>query len=129
MGIEKTSSDKPEDKLATTLAGVEKQIISEKRSTIPAEDQASVCDLQYWNNPKSNTLRLAAAFVAFFCNGMKASAIGIIIPHLETYYGVSYFILSLAFLAPFVGYTTAAIVNDRARSLIGRWGVSILGPN
>ena len=115
--------------MTLTLADVEKQITSEKRSTISAEDQASVCDLQYWNNPKSNTLRLAAAFVAFFCNGMKDSAIGIIIPHLETYYGISYVIVSLAFLAPFVGYTTAAVVNDKAHSLIGRRGVSILGPS
>jgi fucose permease len=45
---------------------------------------------------------------------------------LETYYNLSYTIVSLVFLSPLLGYATAAIVNERAHCAIGRRGVAFV---
>jgi fucose permease len=45
---------------------------------------------------------------------------------LETYYNLSYTIVSLVFLSPALGYATAAIVNERAHCAIGRRGVAFV---
>lgn len=80
-----------------------------------------------WKDPKINRIRLPAAFLAFFCNGMKDSAIGVMIPALEDYYNIGYFVVSIAFLAPFVGYLVAAATNDKMHAWVGRVGVLITG--
>ncbi|KOS47695.1 hypothetical protein ACN38_g1368 [Penicillium nordicum] len=45
---------------------------------------------------------------------------------LETYYNLSYTIVSLVFLSPLLGYATAAIVNERAHCALGRRGVAFV---
>jgi fucose permease len=45
---------------------------------------------------------------------------------LEDYYNLSYIIVSLIFLSPFVGYATAAIINDRVHCTLGRRGVAFI---
>lgn len=45
---------------------------------------------------------------------------------LESYYNLSYTIVSLVFLSPLLGYATAAIVNERAHCAIGRRGVAFV---
>lgn len=45
---------------------------------------------------------------------------------LESYYKLSYTIVSLVFLSPLLGYATAAIVNERAHCAIGRRGVAFI---
>jgi len=45
---------------------------------------------------------------------------------LETYYNINFTVVSLIFLTPFVGYTTAALVNDRLHNTVGRRGVGII---
>lgn len=44
---------------------------------------------------------------------------------LETYYNLNYTIISLVFLAPFVGYTIAATLNDPIHHHFGQLGVAI----
>lgn len=47
---------------------------------------------------------------------------------LETYYGLSYTIVSLIFLTPFAGYSVAAVVNARVHMALGQRGVAVLAP-
>ncbi|CAN6639719.1 bypass of stop codon protein 6 [Trichomonascus vanleenenianus] len=80
-----------------------------------------------WNDPKVNTVRLAAAFFAFFVSGLKDSAIGLILPTLQNYYNINYFVASIAFASPVVGFIVSALTNDRLHRLVGRRGVVIIG--
>jgi fucose permease len=45
-----------------------------------------------------------------------------------SYYQLSYTVVSLIFLAPFIGYSLAAISNDKLHNLCGQRGVAIIGP-
>lgn len=47
---------------------------------------------------------------------------------LETYYHLSYTIVSLIFLSPFVGYTLAAFLNQRIHTTMGQRGIALMGP-
>jgi fucose permease len=47
---------------------------------------------------------------------------------IETYYSVSYTVVSLIFLSPFVGYIFAALLNNLIHHHFGQLGVAILGP-
>jgi fucose permease len=47
---------------------------------------------------------------------------------LKTYYDVSYTVISLVFLAPFIGYTLAAIFNNKIHMRFGRLGPAFIGP-
>lgn len=43
---------------------------------------------------------------------------------LQEYYHLSYIIISLAFLSPFIGYTAAAFLNNSVHKRLGRRGVA-----
>ena len=47
---------------------------------------------------------------------------------LERYYDLSYTVVSLIFLSPFVGYTLASIANNLMHVRFGQRGVAIVGP-
>lgn len=47
---------------------------------------------------------------------------------LETYYNLTYTVVSLVFLSPLAGYTLAAILNNRIHMSLGQRGVAVLGP-
>lgn len=47
---------------------------------------------------------------------------------LEEYYHLSYTVVSLAFLAPFAGYTTAALLNTMIHEKFGQRGIAFLSP-
>jgi fucose permease len=47
---------------------------------------------------------------------------------LEIYYNVNYTVISLVFLAPFVGYTLAAFLNNKIHMRFGQLGVAIIAP-
>ncbi|ANB11981.1 Bsc6p [Sugiyamaella lignohabitans] len=80
-----------------------------------------------WNYPIRNIFRVAAGYYSFIICGMNDSSIGVLIPTLEPYYGLDYLLVSLAFLAPFIGYSIAALISDKIHRLIGRCGVGIMG--
>jgi len=44
--------------------------------------------------------------------------------YLETYYDISYTVVSLLFLSPFLGYTLAAVLNNKIHMRFGQLGVS-----
>lgn len=94
----------------------------------PTIHQVGTGPLEDWNKPWINILKLAAAFLGFSLSGMKDSVMGVLIPELEEYYGYNYLIVSVALLAPFMGYTIASVINDFLHRNFGRRGVCILGP-
>lgn len=47
---------------------------------------------------------------------------------LETYYNLSYSVVSLIFLSPFLGYCVAAFTNHTIHIKLGQRGVAFLGP-
>lgn len=47
---------------------------------------------------------------------------------LETYYDISYTVVSLLFLAPFVGYTCAALLNHFIHMNLGQRGLAFIAP-
>lgn len=47
---------------------------------------------------------------------------------LESYYNLSYTVVSLVFLPPLVGYVLAALLNHRIHSSMGQRGVALIAP-
>ena len=80
-----------------------------------------------WNGSRSNIYKLFAIFFSFINFGMNDACYGALLPSLEAYYGLNYTIVSLVFLAPFAGYTAAAIMSNPLHLRLGRRGVAILG--
>ncbi|KAK1573166.1 major facilitator superfamily transporter [Colletotrichum navitas] len=84
--------------------------------------------IERWNSPKGNVGRIVFAFFSFIISGMNDAAVGALIPYLETYYDLSYTIVSLIFLTPFAGYSVAAFTNARIHQKFGQRGVAIMAP-
>lgn len=84
--------------------------------------------LEKWNQPRINIHRTFATFWSFLVMGANDAAYGALIPYLESYYHLSYTIVSLVFLSPLVGYTVAAFLNHRIHYTFGQRGVAIIGP-
>jgi MFS family permease len=82
--------------------------------------------LQSWNKPRRNSFRVLAVYFSFFVFGLNDGAYGALLPYLETYYTLSYTVVSLIFLSPFVGYTIAALLNTAIHMRFGQHGVAIL---
>lgn len=102
---------------------------SDRPDCVADTDQQSIQDaeeqLEAWNNPKRNILRLGASYFCFIIMGMNDSSLGVLVPHLEPFYNVNYMIVSLAFLLPFVGYLCAAFLGEYVHRTVGRWGAMI----
>ncbi|KAK8045618.1 hypothetical protein PG993_005642 [Apiospora rasikravindrae] len=92
-------------------------------SSSPQEDPSSPPPtaaevVQRWNYPKSNVPKIGACFWSFIVMGANDAAYGI-----EQYYHLTYTIVSLIFLSPFVGYTASALLNNVLHRSIGQRGV------
>lgn len=83
---------------------------------------------QSWNDPRINIWRIAAAFLALMVMGANDACYGPLIPSLESYYTLSYTVVSLIFLSPAIGYILAAFLSDRIHMLFGQRGVALIGP-
>ena len=83
---------------------------------------------QAWNDPKINIWRVSAAFLGFLVMGANDACYGPLIPSLESYFKLSYTVVSLIFLSPFIGYVSAAFLSDRIHMLFGQRGVALIGP-
>ncbi|KAH6679824.1 major facilitator superfamily domain-containing protein [Halenospora varia] len=91
-------------------------------------DTTEVGKLEQWNNPKSNIFRYLATLYSFTILGMVDASFGALIPYLETYYNITYTVVSLVFLAPFLGYSMAAVLNNRIHMRFGQLGIAIISP-
>lgn len=84
--------------------------------------------LEKWNSPRINVYRSLSTFWSFLVMGANDAAYGALIPYLESYYNLSYTVVSLVFLSPLVGYTLAAFLNQRIHISLGRRGPALIGP-
>jgi fucose permease len=100
----------------------------DRNETLPSPSIASTEQLENWNSPRKNLYRFPAVLWAFAVMGMNDAAYGAVIPYLEEYYNLSYTVISLIFLSPFVGYTLAALVNNAVHMKFGQRGVAFVGP-
>ncbi|KAF4983373.1 hypothetical protein FZEAL_1225 [Fusarium zealandicum] len=79
--------------------------------------------VESWKHPRSNVFKTGAAFWSMLTSGANDAAYGALIPYLESYYDLSYIIVSLVFLSPFIGYILAASVNNMLHMRIGQRGI------
>ncbi|KAF2152301.1 MFS general substrate transporter [Myriangium duriaei CBS 260.36] len=85
-------------------------------------------NLEQWNHPRINLFRTSAAFWALFLTGVNDGTYGAMIPYLESYYNLSYLLVSLIFLSPAVGYILSAALNNTIHLRYGQRGIAILSP-
>ncbi|KAF8851758.1 MFS transporter-like protein [Acephala macrosclerotiorum] len=124
------------DKKRALISEGEPQTSQEQKHNSDLEDirqdafppESAVEALQKWNFPKINMWRVFATFWSFFVVGMNDGSYGALIGHLEKYYSLSYTVVSLIFLSPFVGYSLSSILNNHVHLLLGQRGVAIIGP-
>ncbi|KAK4574556.1 hypothetical protein LTR86_001397 [Recurvomyces mirabilis] len=99
----------------------------DRNETLPSPTIAAE-HLERWNYPRKNMWRVFATFWSFLIMGANDATYGPIIPYLETYYDLSYVVVSLIFLSPFVGYNAAALLNNSIHLKFGQRGIAFLGP-
>ncbi|RKU44784.1 hypothetical protein DL546_007130 [Coniochaeta pulveracea] len=123
-----TTQEKPpiSDTPATTTSNSDGEATTPSVPLTPEERH--LAQMQRWNTPRINLYRFLAANWSFILMGMNDGAVGALIPYIEPYYDISYTVLSLVFLAPFVGYLVAALSNNLIHHHLGQRGVAILGP-
>ncbi|ORY15599.1 major facilitator superfamily domain-containing protein [Clohesyomyces aquaticus] len=84
--------------------------------------------LEVWNHPRINLYRTLAAFWSFVVMGSNDAAYGALIPYLQTYYNLTYTVISLIFLSPLAGYTLSALLNNAIHLKFGQRGVALISP-
>ncbi|KAL1842601.1 hypothetical protein VTJ49DRAFT_4781 [Mycothermus thermophilus] len=85
-------------------------------------------ELQRWNESTVNILRFIGTLYTFILMGMTDAVIGPLLPYIESYYTLTYTVISLIFLSPFAGYVLAALLNNQIHHRFGQRGVAILAP-
>ncbi|KAI1160299.1 putative MFS transporter [Nemania serpens] len=134
-----TSQPQPNGGAGTTLTEKEPPYLSSTSTTqrassdeekqnagVDSSSPAGEKDKERWNFPRTNIRRVGACFYSFIIMGANDAAYGPLIPSLQKYYHLSYIIISLAFLSPFIGYTAAAFLNNVVHTRLGRRGVAML---
>ncbi|KAL2135616.1 hypothetical protein VTI74DRAFT_7763 [Chaetomium olivicolor] len=94
----------------------------------PGPTPAQPPQLQRWNETVADVFRFLSTIYCFILMGMTDGAVGALLPYIETYYTISYTVVSLVFLSPFVGYLVAALLNNLIHHHFGQLGVAVLGP-
>ena len=85
---------------------------------------------QRWNNPPINKWRLCALFFAFINFGANDGAYRTLLPAVSHHYDdLSYTVVSLIFLSPFLGYFFAALCSDTVHFWFGQRGLAIFSPS
>jgi len=91
-------------------------------------DSAIINSQQTWKEPSINKYRVPVTFWSLAVTGMNDASYGPLLPYLESYYDLSYVIVSLVFLSPFVGYTLSALINNSIHMKFGQRGVAFIAP-
>ncbi|KAH6648155.1 major facilitator superfamily domain-containing protein [Truncatella angustata] len=100
-------------------------VLGDNAEDLPAPSTATDV-VQRWNYPRSNVPKVAACFWSFVVMGANDAAYGALIHYIEQYYNLTYLIVSLIFLSPFVGYTTSAFMNNWIHYTFGQRGVAMI---
>ena len=96
------------------------------RPPTPRRDDA-VGLMRTWNDEPMTKWRILCCCVIYFANGMNDSVVGALIPYVESWYHISYSIMSLVFVGNAVGFIIAAFFTDTILSKIGRAKTLVLG--
>lgn len=96
--------------------------------TLPAPTTAAPEESESWNSSTGTIWKVSAAFWSFAVMGLNDATYGAIIPYLQPFYNLSYAIVSLIFLSPFIGYTLSAVLNNAIHLKFGQRGVAFVGP-
>ncbi|KAF3011330.1 hypothetical protein E8E14_005265 [Neopestalotiopsis sp. 37M] len=78
-----------------------------------------------WKHPRSNILKTIACFWSFAIAGLNDGAYGALLTYIESYYGLTYTVVSIIFLAPFIGYIAAAALCNKLHLTFGQRGIAI----
>ncbi|KAK3905622.1 major facilitator superfamily domain-containing protein [Staphylotrichum tortipilum] len=100
----------------------------EESGTAPSPSPQPGKELQRWNESGLNMFRFFSTIYSFILMGMTDGAVGALLPYLESYYNITYTVVSLVFLAPFIGYLLAALLNNLIHHHLGQRGIAVLGP-
>ncbi|KAK8013821.1 hypothetical protein PG990_007117 [Apiospora arundinis] len=104
---------------------LEAQLPDESPQEDPGSPPPTATEMvQRWNYPKSNVPKIGACFWSFVVMGANDAAYGALIHYIEQYYNLTYTIVSLIFLSPFVGYTASALLNNYLHVSVGQRGVA-----
>ncbi|RJE26881.1 Mfs transporter [Aspergillus sclerotialis] len=109
--------------MASTTIELQPQAAEAQQSDEAVAPPTAVSVVEKWNEPRSNIYRTFATFWSFLVMGANDAAYG-----LETYYNLSYTVVSLVFLSPLVGYVLAAVSNHKIHTTLGQRGVALLAP-
>ncbi|KAI1452240.1 MFS general substrate transporter [Annulohypoxylon moriforme] len=122
-----------DSKTDTPARGPSRQTSSRHSNTTFNQDTTSLPPpnmvsevMQRWNYPRKNIPRVASCFWSFIVMGSNDAAYGPLIPYIQAHYGLTYIVVSLIFLSPFVGYTAAAFLNNIIHLRLGQRGVAFL---
>ncbi|KAK1832690.1 major facilitator superfamily domain-containing protein [Podospora conica] len=113
----------PEKPAITDITTDEEAVAAGEAPSPPAELKQ-----QRWNESPTNMFRYFSTIYNFILLGMSDAVIGALLPYVEEYYDLTYTVVSLLFLSPFVGYLVAALLNNHIHHRFGQRGVAILGP-
>ncbi|THY38347.1 MFS general substrate transporter [Aureobasidium pullulans] len=116
--------------MATMTETIELQLQTET-TAVPRDDHSDTAIIdsqQTWKEPSINRYRVPVTFWSLAVTGMNDASYGPLLPYLESYYNLSYVIVSLVFLSPFVGYTISALINNSIHMKFGQRGVAFIAP-
>ncbi|KAH7394878.1 major facilitator superfamily domain-containing protein [Phaeosphaeria sp. MPI-PUGE-AT-0046c] len=96
------------------------------RPPTPLQDDA-VGLMRTWNSPPMTKWRVLSCCLIYFANGMNDSVVGALIPYMESYYHISYSIMSLVFVGTAIGFIIAAFFTDTILWKLGRAKTLVVG--
>ncbi|KAL2881769.1 hypothetical protein SGCOL_002925 [Colletotrichum sp. CLE4] len=67
-----------------------------------------------------------SCFWSLLVSGANDAAYGALIPYLEIYYDLTYVVVSLVFLSPFIGYVLSAVLNNYVHLKLGQRGIAVI---
>ncbi|KAI5918749.1 MFS general substrate transporter [Camillea tinctor] len=103
-----------------------RSFIDDEPDSDPDPSAAATEVVQRWNYPRTNVPKVAACFWSFTVMGANDAAYGPLIPYIQAHYNLTYIVVSLIFLSPFIGYTTAAFLNNFIHTRVGQRGVGAI---
>ncbi|KAI4686891.1 uncharacterized protein J4E84_005262 [Alternaria hordeiaustralica] len=88
------------------------------RPATPNREDA-VGTIRTWNAQPMTKWRILCCCLIYFSNGINDSVVGALIPYMESYYHISYSIMSLVFVSNAIGFISAAFFTN---TILGKFG-------
>ncbi|KAL6161897.1 hypothetical protein ACJQWK_08297 [Exserohilum turcicum] len=93
--------------------------LENSRPATPTHDDAFVRE-RTWNDEPMTRWRILCCCLIYFSNGMNDAVVGALIPYMESYYRISYSIMSLVFVGNAAGFIAAAFFTNTILGKLGR---------